>query len=198
MALDLTTISRVKERRGISSATHDSLLSNLIDEVSTYVETYLGRHTLQDARVEVYEVEFLTRMVSVRGAPITVLNSIKISNRRDDFDDVTAMATTSYSADLTAGYIRLDFEQSHNPGYVQVDYTGGMATDTDDFVMTYPDIAGAVDAEVINRFNRRENPTGDSQTRGGRFDHESPLDLMPFTRRALYAYRRGVLGGLAY
>ncbi|MDP9136445.1 MAG: hypothetical protein M3N56_16645, partial [Actinomycetota bacterium] len=75
-------------------------------------------------------------------------------------------------------------------GYVQVVYTGGMAANTAAFITAFPRIAGAVENEVINRYNRRKKPDGSVVIAGNTAAYEKQIQHLDDLYEALQPHRR--------
>ncbi len=200
MAIDLTDADRIKRRARITDTSLDPLIAEIIDEVSETFEYVMARHTLFLSRIEIYELPRFKRLISLRGAPATLITEIKHATTRD-FDAVTAMDVTLYDTDLEAGYIRLQLSSPYRPAYIQVTYDGGMATDTAAFIIAFPQIAAAADRECVERLNKSRHPTGAPSLRattrgtgGGTATlQRDDWDLMPSTQRILTAYRKRII-----
>lgn len=159
--MDLTTLARVKARASsLNDSTLDTILGTLIAEVSADAETRMARHAEVTERTEIVDLRPHQRFVRLPGAPISEVSEIKLA-ATPAFTDVDALtADEDY-------FVLADTSQLHMAvttrvdAHLQVTYTGGMAADTAAFVAAFPDIAGAVEAEVVNRFRAREVPEGD-------------------------------------
>ena len=196
MAIDLTTADRVKRRWRTTETTLDSLIGEIIDEVSQTFERFMQRHTLSAARVEIVELPRFKKVVTFRGAPVSSVTEIKVHNT-GDFTSVDALDSTLYTVDLAAGYARLRILTTWRPAYVEVNYTGGMAADTATFIASYPEISAAADRECIERLRKSRNPTGTPvlRAKGGKPEQRPDNDwgLMASTRLVLTAYRKGIV-----
>ncbi len=192
--MDLTTRTRVRGLLDLKSSftADDALIDQLIADTSARVETLLRRYT-QDTgadRTEIHEIGRARKVVFLLGFPVASITSVKYGSTRD-FSNVTALTQyDNYNVDSEAGMIRLRLTTPYDPGYVEVQYQGGMGTDTADFVSNYPDLALGVDFEVVNRLKRRSNPQNDVTFQGGGLNFTTELGLGRELRDLVRAYRR--------
>jgi hypothetical protein len=127
----LTDLPRVKLHAGITTANHDAELDRLINEVSTRIEGFLGRHLL--SREWVHDGTTLPRLDSHGGTrlylpeyPVTAVSSLKLYPTHAA---LTAGYASHYVVDNSAGIVRLVgggtfFDQ---PQVVEITYTAGYA-----------------------------------------------------------------------
>jgi hypothetical protein len=195
--IDLTTRDRVKRRYSINGAQTDQLIDELIQEVSADVTRYLGRHIWTTSRTEVYEIGSHDHYVSLRGAPIESVTSVTYHSSRD-FSSATALSASAYDINNDEGTIFIRVSTPFSPGFVQVVYSGGLVTASSEdaatasIVTEYPDIAGAVDKQVIEEHRRRLAQTGTVVVRGSQTQQFVALGLMPDVKRRLDFFRRRV------
>jgi hypothetical protein len=133
------------------------ILELLIDGISAQVEKELRRHVLIQERTVQADVDAHSAHVALKAYPITAVASVKNDPSRD-FGSGTLVDTDLYFVDEESGEILFDFELSHGPGALQVVYTGGMAVDTDAFILAFADIVIAIDQQVAYEFGRKGNP----------------------------------------
>lgn len=157
--MDLTKVDRLIKWIGQKKykPEYSGILKSMIAGVSAEVEVLLRRHVLIASRTIQADVDSHSAHVALKGYPITQVTSVKNDPSRD-FGSGTEVDTDLYYTDLETGEILFDFELSHGPGALQVEYEGGMAADTDAFIAAFPDIALGVDQQVVYEFKRRDNP----------------------------------------
>lgn len=194
MVLALTTVARVRELARIVDTTAgiDTILTDLISEVSQQAEDFLGRHLSVERRTEVLSVKPNHQHVSLRGMPITSVSSVKYSASLN-FTDVEVLDAACYDVRNKLGQIYLRFGAigtQFNPAWLEVQYSGGMATSTDDFRTNYPRLEMAVRREVVNRFNRREHPEGEIKAFEAGVTHAKELGPLEDFYAALAPRRR--------
>lgn len=196
MPVLLTTIHRVKRRGAYNAKNNDDVLLNeLIAEVSADCEEFMARHVWQTSRTEVYRLELHKHLLSLRGAPVAVVESVKY-HTSNDFTGITAMDPASYNVDLELGTIEFRNDTPYAPGYVEVVYTGGMsaaATEaevTAQFISDFPHLAGAVDQEIVERVRRMRNPSGSVQTKNGMVQQQRDLMLLADVKRRFAYHKR--------
>jgi len=190
--MDMTTKERIKTIRGITDTDSDTLIDLLIANVSARFESVLGRHALDTDYTETYEVPKAGKVVWLRGFPVDSIDSITYSNEPNDADAIELDANEDYYLDGEAGFVRLRIVPTlYDPGYLTVEYNGGMATTTATFITEWPDIAAACDQQVIHEMNRRNTPGGNLVTRDGNTAYgESEINLLKGVREVLGAYSR--------
>lgn len=205
--MDMTTSTRVKEALGITGSGSDTTIAQMITAVSNEVERLMDRHAQTSARTEVYQIRATKRLVLLKGYPVDTgaAFTIKVS-QNGDFSTADALDQyTEYTLDATRGEIRLlgGFEPLRDadsgkpiaPIYVQVTYTGGMATTAGNFVTAFPEVAQAVDMQVVHQFKRRATP-GQTATEMGdsSASYQGELGLIKITTEAARRHRRMVWG----
>lgn len=178
MGLAFTTKADVKATVGYTATDQDAFIDQLILDVSREAEDYMGRHALITARTEVYRLRRNQTWLSVKGFPISSVTSVKYA-ADEDFADVDALDTDLYSVRAELGQIRFRTAAIpsliYDPGFVEVVYTGGLALDSAAMKANEPRLEGAVRTEVVNRFNRRQNPEGNLQVFGAGVGYQSAL-----------------------
>ena len=185
----MTTLARVAARRDLQGTADDALLSEFIAAVSQTTEERVSRHAQAAARTEVFRVDRFKRMLTLPGRPISTVTSIKV-NYIPVFDTVTAADPSAYDILSDQGQVRLNWSLNYSPSYVEVVYTGGMAADTTSFIAAYPEVADAVDVEVVNRWNRRKSPGGETTTLGSAtVSRTSAYGLHSHLRDAIRRYK---------
>lgn len=190
--MDLTTVVRVKalafdDKSGDTSK--DALLGTLITNVSARVASALGRHVQTGSRQEEYEVERGSKIVQLRGAPVSTVTAITYSGTPAD-DDATALTVNDdYRLDANPGIVRLLLSPTnYDPGFLRLTYDGGMADDTATFITAYPDIAGAVDAQVVYEYKRKANPAGNVKIQGHETTYMGEVNLLQSVRDVIQMY----------
>ncbi len=186
----ITTAARVKAQKGISGSGLDALIAILLDAVSEKAEDALARRLFRTTYTEVVPLRARKRYVSLLGFPVTAVTSVKYASRRS-FTDVEAMAATEYDVLGPEGQIYLaEIETWLDPGFVEVQYTGGMAVDTAAFIAAYPSLANAADNEIIARLNRAKMPEGNLQAMGSEVGFLKALQPLEDFYNALAPHRR--------
>lgn len=195
-SMDLTTLTRVKSTLGgFSTSAYDSLIGQIISDVSSRFERYMRRQVLRTTNTKTFPLAQLSTVVTLDAAPVSSITSIKYASHPSDFAGTTAMSSDLYVLeDSAAGLVRFLIEMPLNdrrrPGYVQVVYVGGMADDTADFVATYPDIARAADIQCAYEYNRRNTPGGNVTSDAGSTAFDEALGMLESSKQALAGHRR--------
>lgn len=188
--VQVTTLARVNSVGGLTTGVNDARIAELITAVSQYAQNHMGRYLQQTARSEIVRVIPTTRFVTLRGMPITVVTSVKYSARRYFTETDPLDATVDYDVHGPLGQVELRIPTRNDPGYVQVDYTGGMATTTDAFVAEYPEIAEAAAKEVVNHLNRSKNPDGNVEAMGANVAYRDEIKPLASFLEVLDSRRR--------
>lgn len=200
--MNLTTLDRVKTALGGEwTSEQDAFLRSLIRAVSARAAQFLGRGTERKERTEVFDVEEDQRTFSLLAYPVTGIVSVRHDTSRM-FEDDTEVEEDSYFVDVERGL--LIFERgilTAELAALSVTYEGGMGaidgTDgetSDEFAEAYPDIAAAVDAQVVELYRRRDRMGGTNFSFGeGSTAFEGPVSLLKFTRETLDPHRRVML-----
>jgi hypothetical protein len=190
--IDLTTKVDVKATLNWTGTDEDTLIDELIHEVSKEAEEYLGRWLHVELRTEVFTLWPNRTWLSLRGWPITSITSLKYA-RTEDFSSVDALASDTYSMRSNLGQIRFQvgaIAAQYNPGFVQAIYTGGLGLDTAAIKTNEPALSEAARREVTNRFNRRKNPEGNVQGFGAGVAFQDAIKSLAIFHTALDRRRR--------
>jgi len=199
--VELTTLERVKVLAGIPSTktSHDAILAQLLTEVSKVAERYMDRGAETVLRTEYHDIEMdgSDHVLRLQGYPVTSVTSVKHDHRGEwSGSEITLdqYDQWSLSRNGTGGMLIVKSSLAANPNALQVVYTGGMGTDSEDFANNYPDVAGAVDQQVVYQFQNRasrglSSKSGSAGSKTYR-DDAIPTDLIPSVVRTLQRYRR--------
>lgn len=202
MALDLTTLARVKTLLGEAGASQDALLGQLIAAVSARFEEEMRRHTTQAARTEVYPVKMNRRMLTMRGAPVDLTQpfSLKFSDTTNFSGVPTMVRNSDFVVEEEMGILRLittgdafaqgKLQRPFMPYYVQIISTSGMATSTANFITAYPEVAQACDLQVAYLFRRRTSPGGDVKVGDSFAQYTRDYNLLDEVRSAIWKHKR--------
>jgi hypothetical protein len=202
--MDYTTAARVKSLLGIGGAdtSQDTLIAQLITSTSMRFDNEMRRHGQQSARTEVYPVKFTRRLVSLKGAPVPSAGAltVKISDSTDFTAAVTLSKNDDYIIENDAGIIRMittgtpftagSAGRPIAPYYLQVTYTGGLATNTTQLITTYPDLAQACDLQVAYLHRRRLSAGGNFSVGQSSTQYTGDYDLLADVQKTLNKYMR--------
>lgn len=200
--MDYTTAARVKVLLGIGVAdtSQDSFLGQLITATSSRFDQEMRRHSTQSSRTEVYPVKFSRRLVTLKGAPVTTVSTVKISDTTDFTTATTLVVNDDYIVEQDAGVLRLltqgtPFTAGMNgrpiaPYYLQVVYTGGFATSQANLASAYPDLAEAADLQVAYLHRRRLTPGGNLSVGDSSTQYTKDYNLLDEVRETLAKYKR--------
>jgi len=202
--MDYTTRARVKTLLGIANAdvSQDSLIDQLITSVSERFDAEMRRHSLQTSRVEVYPIKLSRRLVTLKGAPVNgaVTFTIKLNDTTDFTTATTLVRNDDYVLEDTAGVVRLvsqgtpftagSMARPILPYYIQVTYTGGLATTTANLIASYADLAQACDLQVAYLHRRRTTPGGNVTMGDSSTQFTKDYQFLEEVRYTLNRYKR--------
>jgi hypothetical protein len=161
--VDLTTVERVKALMGYLPENDDAdqVLASLVRSVSAEMERALDRKVEIAERIALLSPEAGQRVFPLHAWPILSVASVTEDYTHRAFTGDTAVvleADVDFAVDSVNGLLHVDrWALRAGKSSLQVVYTGGMATDTDGFVVDYPDLAAAADAQVVYQFRQRES-----------------------------------------
>jgi len=191
--VDLTTSIRVKRLVDIDKPDWDELILDMISAVSAEVEGVIDRKTLIGAYTEHFDVPLngSDQVFSLEAYPVTAVTTVHYDPDRE-FAAADLLDADEYALmkNGRTGRLLVFSELGAWPSALKVVYTGGMSTDTNDFVKDFPQIAYAVDLQVQFLFQRRRD-LGVASISGnaGTVTHER-IALMPIVREILEPHRR--------
>ena len=166
---DFTTTDDVKalmKTSGTAPSGADTVLGDMITQISRRFVDYLGWHATAASRTEVYKVAQHKRVLSLDAKPIDTGETftLKWNRTAKDFDSIMAEDTDNYVIHASAGYVHLHFMAPYRPTFFQVEYTGGFGADTAAIKTAFPDLAMACAMQVKYQMDRRLSLGGDVQT----------------------------------
>lgn len=190
--MNLTTLARVKTTLGVGGNGFDLELLNVIAGVSDAAAKYMRRQTQVMERT-VYFSLWNSRRLYLSAWPVTSVASVK-NDRDRDWNNVSPVDPSAYHVKSELGVLVLDTDRTAwvtGDDVLQVIYTGGMGTDTDDFISNYPSIAMAVEMQAVTFWRNRERLAhrGVSMPNGS-VSLESPGDFLPAVEDILKRHRR--------
>lgn len=193
--MDLTTLARVKMHIEVGGDklvddSVDSLLSALITQYSADAEAILDREVLAAEQTEYFTIAARQRVFALQAWPVSVVTSIYHDTSREWTSG--EIDSDNYYLELAEGLLTIDGTLlCPGAGVLRVIYTGGMATDTAALIAAYPDIAGALDAQVTAHYQRRKQLGAVAMSAGqGSVSHDGPLKWLPTVLAALRRHRR--------
>ena len=193
--VDLTTLAEVKQLIDVSETdtSTDTLISSLISDVSSRITTFLGFHTLEAARLEVYEMSRFQRILALDSRPIdTAAETVTIRmNSTTDFTGTADIDSTLFSVHASMGRVRFLNPPIRRLTFIQVNYTGGLATAAADVLTNHPELAHAATMQAKYLYQRRDSLGGNVESSGGSTSFDSGYGLQTEVKRILEAHRRG-------
>lgn len=131
--MQLTSTANVKSLLGISVTTYDTLISSLIDGVSSYIETVTGRVYGQATYTEYFDA--IGNQFTVKNRPIGTSPALTVSyNNGTQATPVwVALASDDFVIDYTTGIVTIAYGFStmrlqSNIQNIKIVYQGGYAS----------------------------------------------------------------------
>lgn len=196
LPIDVTNLTRVKDFLQITGDTqYDTFLTNAIKSVSGRFERYMARGITQAARAEYFNVDPGQNQYSMMGWPVASITDVRFDWARV-FGTDTILTSDLYSARGEEGILFLDRYWPYAGNKVLlVNYVGGMATDTTNFIASFPELAEAGDMQVAFMHRRRNNiGTAGVSELGASVSFDS-FDLIPEVKDRLDRFRRHHFAG---
>lgn len=189
----LTTVDRYlkifpEATPGISKPGASDAIEMRINAVSRNVEKYLGRKVEVAERTEKFTPASGTgtKQVRVSAYPIESIESVSIIDSLQDAE--------SYNTDLETGVISFCTEIFRDAipfeGSIIVAYTGGMASDTADFIDKYPDIEMEILTQVRFEILRVKDIAMKSVANGATTSQLNPYGMTDSLIAVLDGYRK--------
>ncbi len=186
--MDLTTLERVKaymSAGGVELAADlDAILQDWITALSLNAQRWMDRTTEAGPQTEVHDVYPFQQIVYLNAWPVTAVESVTL--------DGNVLGEDQRTLDLARGRVYL------NGGNIagsfqglEVKYTGGMAEDTYDFVIAYPEVARAIDMMVAEAYRRKDAAGSASVSlEGGSIGFIEALEWLPMAEQLMRPHRR--------
>ena len=192
--MDLTTTARVKALAKIDGTSLDSLIGTLISGFSAAVEDELDRALEEAALVEIRNVSSRQTTFRLRGFPVLSSPAMTVHNDTTfEFGSTSLVDTTSYQLIADEGVVEF-LPGTLIPGrkVLQFSYTGGMGADTAAFIAAFPQIAEAVDIQLVHTLARRNTRFGASSVSlaGEGTSYEPEFKLIAEVKRRLQRHKR--------
>jgi hypothetical protein len=197
--MDLTTVTRVKATgQGFSGTDQDTLLAQIVAQVSAAAEKYMDRGIEYTSRTEYFNIEPGQTVVRLHAFPaianVAVYNdTAHQTGSYTQFPASTQMDASQYGIDTARGLLIFD-QTPPQPGanVLKVTYTGGMsatATSAANFIAAFPDIASALDLWAVYVCNQAKQPGVNSVSIDGASAAITVFTMPTVTRDTLNAYR---------
>lgn len=154
--MDLTTVARVKLAFEKALTVNDTALAQLVTEVSASAERVMNRAAQTTARTVYHDSDGAPATLSLEGYgdPSSVVSSVSHDTDRA-WGSGTAIDAGDYTFDPTTGLLYLDISKPAGRRTFKVVYSGGMAADTTAFIARYPEIAQAIEQQVVHLWQQR-------------------------------------------
>lgn len=194
MPVYLTTRARVLYYLAPNTPSGDAtnLVDALIPAVTATIERLLDRHVERKERTEFFDVECGTRVVALRGVPLTAISSVKFDPLRAFGSDVAAFSSSLYHFTGADDDPLVEFDSlgAVGRGVLRIVYTGGLGTTTESVIADFPDLADAAAQECANLFQRRDSLSIAQYASGADTTAFRSLSLSPMTMERIAARRR--------
>lgn len=153
----MTTLAKVKSYLGITSSTHDTVLGELIVNVTKWLENYLQRTLLKKADGQYFEEYFdgYEKCLLLNEYPIISVTSVEYNSGTQASPIWNTVDASNYVYYAGEGYIELLAGLPHGHQNIRVRYNGGYAT--------YPDEVELVAKQLVARMFEQRKAQGKSQ-----------------------------------
>lgn len=180
---DLTTLARVRALMPLTPTTHDAMISaQLIPQWSARVAEALKREIKSESRVQTTLIPKFAERINLEAFPVSAVASVEYGIRTDELEALTEHEQWILETDR---HLRVLFTVRADPAWLQVTYTGGIAADTTAFLAALPDVAGALDAQIVHALNRRGDPEGKTETFAGGSTVHKGLEFISELQQAI-------------
>lgn len=199
LQISLTSNARVAtaiEKSAITEldAEGQAWIAKAILGYSMAVQKALCRHTKAEARTEQFPLGMRQRLVKLPAYPVSAITSVKVDLLRE-FGTGTEVESDDYYLDTERGLLHFDLPQLvEGEGILQVVWTGGMGANTDTFVAAYPDLADAIDTQIVYHWRRRQEPGGNMTVGAGGRTYTGELAFIQILTDAVERHRRMGVG----
>lgn len=169
--MDLTTTERVRtllmgggmDAGTALEASSLAAVAQILVSVSAAAESYLDRNVQSGvSRTEYFDVRCDRMVYPLRAYPVASITGVWYDTTQA-FAAATALSSSYYFSPTLddRGLLRLKSPlqpyYDMAPAALKITYTGGMAATTTAFVAAFPDLAAAVDRQVIYEWKRRND-----------------------------------------
>jgi len=122
----LTTVARFKTYADISGSTDDTLIENLINQVTEFIENYIGRRLkLTTYTNEEYDGSGTFKLI-LKNYPVGTFTNLQERSTRQNSADWNIIESDNYFVDTTNGIITLiPYEFTEGTKLYRVNYTAG-------------------------------------------------------------------------
>lgn len=183
MPLDLTTVARVASRvkPGATSlgTAEDTLVGQLVAEVSAAMERYCGRTFTAGSVTQYFDVEDGQRDFPLDAYPMTAITSANYDPDRT-FAAATDLDAEEYVAPTLTGsslfHVKGGLPAARSA--LKLVYTGGLAANTAAVVSNQAGLANACEKQVVHEYQRRLGMG--TLSRGGDKGTDSIIQGTPF------------------
>lgn len=201
--MDLTTPTRVANiliPGQTPTAQFSSVVAPFITMASVMVENYLNRSITIGEYTEYFDVNLSDRVFRLRAYPVTAVSTVRYDTEQQ-WDSSTIITADQYRSPVydPNGLLTLVAGRAVPLGFaaraLKVVYTGGMATDTANFIATWPMISTVVDRLVSQFYVTRDVVIPVLQQQPQQAPPQRPAYNDPYVRtifRELDEYRRRI------
>lgn len=137
----LTTLDDLKSYLNITTSDHDSLLEEIINAVSQFIEDYCHRYFISAEREEYYSGDDM-KYLSLKAYPITNVDTLQINETT--ISERTSTSGSGYVIIADKGLIYYSGGFTEGIKNIYVKYTGGYTTIPTDLELACWDICGII------------------------------------------------------
>jgi hypothetical protein len=170
----LTTLQRVKDRLGLTSAGFDALLERLIDASTDFIESHCGRRFKEST----YSNEMCLmesdggRMLMLKQSPVSALSALQYRLGTPDNPSWTAYLASEFElvGDGSSGLVRIYSGVPKGTNNIRASYTAGYKIDfTNPYTATHTlpfDLSDLCERLIVKAFKKREAVGKQSESAG--------------------------------
>lgn len=122
---ELTTTQKVKDYLGISSATNDTVITELVKNISSQIEIFCNRSFGSTTYTQVFDVECGDSKIFLKSYPIITLNSVKYRAGSWGNPVYVSFNENDYLENPEEGKISFAMKFPDLERYIEVNYVGG-------------------------------------------------------------------------
>jgi len=168
----------------------DALIDDMILGMSKRFEQFLGRGISLANRQDYIDVMPGQKTFYLWSWPVSTFEDVR-HDHEWNFGATTALDTDLFTMLGRDGILQIErFPLVPGKRVLRVDYTGGMGTDTANFILNYPDLAEAADMQIAFEFRARVDIGTLSISDAGGSVTNRDLNLLPAVKDRLTRHRR--------
>lgn len=193
--LELTDLASIKIMdTSYAQGESDDALDKMIKSVSARVEKFLNRSILIATYTQIFNVKANLHRFSTKAYPVTAVAHLHNLSEVGDTNPIVIDLEFVSFLDNEIGRVSINNNTLfQNFGAVEIEYTGGMATDTADFILNFPDIEQVVIFQILFEMQQVKDLINKGSDIGDQQSERRDWKLLPQVREVLDVYKRKAL-----